>query len=63
MGFLIPAIDKELGVEALADEAALHVHHRCHNGIDGSGFDFRLQFIECQHSNGHGSLPDYFTAS
>ena len=42
----VRAVDEILGLEALADEAALHVDHGHQHGIDGAGRDLRLQLVE-----------------
>ncbi len=51
--FLIAAVDEKLGMEALADETALQVHHRRHHRIDGARRHFGLQLLEAQHTFAH----------
>src|SRR3546814_15825021 len=41
-------MDEELGLEALADEAALHVHHADKDGIDAAVGDSLLQLRKAQ---------------
>ena len=46
MRLLVRAVDEKLGLEALADEAALHVDHGDDHGVDRAGRDGLLQVSE-----------------
>src|SRR3546814_9992409 len=48
VGGVLGGIDEELGLEALADEAALHVHHADKDGIDAAVGDSLLQLRKAQ---------------
>ncbi len=48
MGFLVRAVDKIFRLEALADEAGLHVDHGHDHGVDGPGSDRRLEVLEAE---------------
>ena len=61
MRFLVAAVGEELGVEALADEAALQIDHGGHDRIDGAGLHLCLQLVKCQHAFAHGGSPSDLT--
>ena len=56
VGFLVGAVDEELGLETLAHEAALHVDERRHHGIDGAGFHLALEVFKCELAV-HSEIP------
>ena len=58
---LVRAVDEILGLEALADEAALHVDHGDEHGVDGAGGDGLLQLVEPEIA-GHAEPPLLCTA-
>jgi hypothetical protein len=53
--FLVSAIDEELGLEPLADQAPLHVDEACQDGIDRAGANRAFQRVERKVS-GHVKL-------
>ena len=59
MRLLMAAVDEILGVEALADEAALQVDHGGHHRVDGAGLHLGLQLFECQHAFAHRRSPSH----
>ncbi|MNN15237.1 hypothetical protein D3C81_1283380 [compost metagenome] len=57
VGFLMAAVDKELYLEALADQAALHVDHAGQDRIDFAGSGGALELLEGQKRLGHHVDP------
>ena len=57
VGFLVGAVEEILGLEALADEASLHVGKAGHDRVDLAGADRLLQLLQCQNAGHAGFLP------
>ncbi|MNT25860.1 hypothetical protein D3C72_1614040 [compost metagenome] len=56
VGFLMAAVDEELGLEALANQSPLHVHHAGQHRVDlaaGNGF---LEFVEAEERFAHRAV-------
>ena len=45
MGFFVAAVEEILGLETLADQASLHVHHAGEHGIDAACSDIDSQLV------------------
>ncbi|MNF73957.1 hypothetical protein D3C84_559770 [compost metagenome] len=57
VGFFMAAVDEKLDLEALADQASLHVDHADQYGIDFAGSRGALECIKAEEGLGHHGNP------
>ncbi|MNI83002.1 hypothetical protein D3C73_1397710 [compost metagenome] len=57
MGFFVAAVDEKLDLEALADQASLHVDHADQHGVDFAGGSGAFECIKAEEGLGHHGNP------